>query len=151
LAELNASFLSAIEVNELAEVEVGDQVLYLFRPSPAILARLNELGNDVHQPEYVSYADQLGLFLYWAHSTYSGCKLTHLRVGDDPGNQRWPGGYVNNCRDSSYDYAGRTIKNPSIAAISGFVPEVDNLAVPVFDIDRAGILHLYAGTRKPGT
>jgi hypothetical protein len=145
-AEIPADRLAAITEGEVAEFVIFGTPLFVLRPSSRQLQALADMDSHVWNSRWSGYDEGHGLFIYWGVSTRFPevpCKLQHIPPGPSPLGEgtgyRWLGGYLDPCHDSSYDYAGRTIKSLPYTRVR-FNAEVPNLRAPEYQFRRDGTL-----------
>lgn len=128
--------LTDIEIGKLKEFNIQGKPLYLYRPTDEQWKDIYFLTSHVWNTEYSGYDDTTKIFIYWGLSTSIGCKLEIHPKGKNlisTSGGIWLGGYFDVCRESSYDYAGRTIKTYEYT-YNGWTSEVRNLDVPKYEI-----------------
>lgn len=134
--------LSEIKEGVLTEVDSRGGPLLVFRPSEEQWADIKFMDAHVWDTRHSGYNEEHDLFVYWGISTRFGCELSHLPKGESriaEWGGVWLGGYFDHCHDSSYDYAGRTIRTYEYTG-SGFTLEVPNLRSPNYEIYNEGLL-----------
>ena len=116
-------------------VEKFGRTLFVFRPTPEVLADLNTLDAHVWEPSRQAYNSERGIFVYWGESTKTGVGLEHIAKGaprlKHPGHA-WLGGYFDLMHDATYDYAGRTIKSFEYT-YNGYNGKHPNMKVPKYE------------------
>jgi ubiquinol-cytochrome c reductase iron-sulfur subunit len=146
--DISAAAVAAIEPGEVAEFLPFGRPLFVLRPTPDQLRAVVELDEHVWNHQWSGYDADHGLFIYWGISTRLGCNLEHIPPGASPlgvgVGGRWLGGYFDPCHDSSYDYAGRTIKSFPYSR-NGFTADVPNLQAPDHRFRSDGTLVIYLG------
>lgn len=146
---------------ELASISPGQTKLvgnylpvYIVAQTDEILSDLNLLSNHVWDKnistEYkASNGDKYFIF-YAVRGGVPSCLPKHYSKNKSntyrTDKAEWLGGFWDMCRDSSYDYAGRTIKDIQYAYIN-FSSEIPNL-LPVIGLRDDGVrLSYYDGVR----
>jgi ubiquinol-cytochrome c reductase iron-sulfur subunit len=134
--------ITGLMPGELRVVNVNERPLFIHRATKQEHDDLRLLDNHVWNKDYSGYDEKQDIFVFWGLSTRLGCHLTHLPKGKsrfENNGAVWMGGYFDPCHDSSYDYAGRTIKTIMYTVI-GFNAEVPNLKPPRFE---ASMNHIF--------
>jgi ubiquinol-cytochrome c reductase iron-sulfur subunit len=134
--------IADLKPGEVLIVQVYGLPLYIHRASKEELNDLHLLDAHVWNKTYSGFNDKQDIFVYWGQSTRSICSLVHLPKGDSRIKEMgavWLGGYYDPCRDSSYDYAGRTIKTYLYSG-NGLTAEVPNLRSPSYEASSARLL-----------
>jgi len=131
--------LERLMPGEELRVVVGDYRLGLYRPTAEVWNDLGDMDELVYSPEILSYNEDLDLFVYWLYAPHLGCILGHTRKGEDEYSPYWLGGYYDIAHASSFDYAGRAIKDHR-HAFRGLSGPSYNLSSPAVEIRKgAGI------------
>jgi Rieske Fe-S protein len=133
--------IKELKPGEFRRIEIHGLPLMILAPDGTIMNDLAKLDPHTWDPTRASFNAEHNVFIYWGISTRLGCDLTHYPKGAPPRpveqGRTWHGGYFDRCHDSSYDYAGRTIKTYEYTA-NGFNAEVPNLRVPQYEIRKDG-------------
>jgi Rieske Fe-S protein len=134
--------LSSLVKGEVLEVNTGIGPILILKPSQDQLSDLDYLDGHVWNPQYSGFNKEHSIFIQRGIGTIRGCKLDHYKKGKleyTIENGIWLGGYFGLCYDSSYDYAGRTIKTWK-HSINGGIFEAPNLLVPNYIINKREII-----------
>ena len=117
------------------KVQSGGVPVFLLRPTREQLASIDALTPHVWHPEVQLFVPELDAFVYAGVSTHVGCPLEVKPAGPSvltedraatAGPATWLGGYADPNCDSSYDFAGRTIKSWQYT-FNGFNADFPNL------------------------
>jgi len=119
---------------QLLVLRVNGRPLFLLRPDAHQLESIATLDQDVWHPHRSNWVPELHAFAYWGTSRHFGCELSNVPVGDStflpPSyHLNWLGGYWDPQCKTTYDYAGRAIRN-RYRTFTDFAPEVPNLRRP---------------------
>ncbi len=93
-------------------LDVHGVPLLLLRPNEAQRAAITELDDKVWDSRSMAYHEALGAYAYWGLTRYRLVEEHHAEpLPWERAEMRWLGGYVESpWGGSSYDYAGRAIK-----------------------------------------
>ena len=139
-----------LKEDEIRSIKLAEASYLVVRPSRHMLEELESLTSHVWDARLPQSADgDSSVFVYSGHGYW--CALKHVpREYEKHADWTpvWFGGYVDPCRDSSYDYAGRTVRSRD-HTISGFDAEIPPLKVPFYRV-RDGWLEIrvLTGDRK---
>lgn len=136
--------LASLDIGKPVKIQTKLGSIFLLKPSPEQIANLQKLDNHVWDKDYVGYEKDLNLFVTLGISTRHGCGLEHAPLGESPiyrnyGIGNWLGGYFDPCHDSSYDYAGRTIKSYEYT-YKGLDIQVPNLNAPNYKLHKQQLI-----------
>ncbi len=146
--DISADEIRALAPGDEARILVGGWVLGLYRPSEETWDDLRSLDELVYSPEITTYFDQLDLFVYWRHTPHCGFVASHTRKGGDEYDNVWLGGYIDDPHGSSFDYAGRSIKDHDFA-LRGYSFESQNLRAPEIEILKNGGIRIRHDSDPP--
>jgi len=119
--------------------------IFVYRPTQEEWNDIKFLDSHVWDRNYGGYETNSGVFVFWGISTHVPCVLVHIPKGKSTLSNVagvWLGGYFDPCGDSSYDYAGRTIKTYTYTK-NGYNAEVPNLKSPRFKIQNSQMIINY--------
>ena len=125
------------------------RLLIFLRPNENQLQTIKELDKHVWNPSLANFNSDLNAYVYWGENTRWGCELEHVPPGesrfkDDDESAKWLGGYWDPLCESSYDYAGRTIKSWKYTR-NGLNLEVPNLRKPILHRNAKGVVFVVPG------
>jgi len=146
--EIAGEQLEQLKPGDELRVVVGNYLLGIFRPTQQVWTDLRELDEFVYTSEISSYNENLDLFIYWLHAPHLGCILSHTRKCEDEYDQFWLGGYHDNAHASSFDYAGRAIKDHD-HAFRGLSGPSYNLSSPAIEIREGGGFRIHHSEEPP--
>ncbi|MCV6637885.1 hypothetical protein [Candidatus Albibeggiatoa sp. nov. NOAA] len=135
---INNSFatvhLPKLELGVIYSIKVDGVPLLILRPNEYQKQTILKLDSHVWDKSINSYHETTGAYIYWGISPRFGCELAHFAPQDKRSNNReWLGGYWDNWCEVSFDYAGRSIKNPNMT-LNGFVWNNEGLPSPSVEL-----------------
>jgi ubiquinol-cytochrome c reductase iron-sulfur subunit len=131
-----------LKPGEIRRVVVRNIPVLLLQPSKSMLDTLNQLDQHVwnrRRPKPTSGPKDI----YVYSAVGDSCTVLHVpRLERDPFDiqRKWLGGYVDPCRGSNYDYAGRAIRSTQYTT-NAFSLESPSLFVPQYRI-AGGVLEI---------
>ncbi len=126
--------LEPIIEGKLHVVRVKESPLFVLRPSAAQRAGIAAMDPYVFDKTHSYYSPELKAYVYWGVSTKWGCPLSEKTAEErralwpDAPNL-WLGGYWDSRCEVSYDYAGRTVSDPT-RSFNGYAVRWPNLRSP---------------------
>lgn len=146
--DISAAEIDSLRPGDAKFFAVGGWALGLYRPTDEAWEDLNSLNGLVYSPEITTYFEELDLFVYWRHTPHCGFITSHIRKGEDEYDKVWLGGYWDDPHGSSFDYAGRSIKDHDFA-MRGYSMESRNLSAPEIEIRRDGAIRIRHDSDPP--
>jgi Rieske Fe-S protein len=125
--------LPTLEPGVVKRIKIRNNYLFLLRPNQEQIESISLLDGHVWD-KTTKYNNDLGLYVYWGHSTKWGCPLENKEPQESlilhwNINAKWLGGYWDGWCEVSYDYAGRAIKTWEYT-YNGYTFQHENLKVP---------------------
>ena len=146
--DISAAEIRGLSPGDEKKFQVGGWVLGVYRPTDEAWEDLEALDDLVYSPEITTYFGQLDLFIYWRHAPHCGFVTSHRRKDEDDFDKIWLGGYWDDPHGSSFDYAGRSIKDHDFA-LRGYSMKSRNLSAPKIEIRRNGSIRIRHDSDSP--
>lgn len=126
--------LEPIVEGELQVVRVNESPLFVLRPNAKQRESIAAMDPYVFDKTHGYYSSELNAYVYWGVSTKWGCPLSEKTAEDrqslwPESPNLWRGGYWDGRCEVSYDYAGRTVADPT-RSFNGYAVRWPNLSSP---------------------
>ena len=132
--------IAPLQAGELQILELSgrrNSQIFIYLPTLEQTEMLKKLDEIVQDKQSRALRTQTGAYVFWGHGTRWGGILKHVSAKRiDEGFDRarnWPGGFLNQHEEVSYDYSGRTISNHRFTIIPNH--QAENLDARQMRID----------------
>jgi ubiquinol-cytochrome c reductase iron-sulfur subunit len=119
-----------LQAGEIRSISIKGRPHFIVRPNDEMLASIESLQGQVSDRGIPrSKNGDSTIFVFAAYG--DGCLLKHVARGAEPLEPTWLGGFIDPCRGSRYDYAGRYIRSRRYI-VNDRIADMPSLKVPSY-------------------